>query len=192
MPFPEGFVGNVGTSKNKADDIRNFSTLDIEVAYFRQVSTTNIYTAQGNDIPGVMRIITTSGRVIDIEGAINWREMAKNQLHHFGVIPTPDSPSYTLTYSGGSYLLRSEDTSGADKGSNYGLRTVGSSLVHPNGTDVGGNAANGLLDELNAYLQEVRDNSATITAPTRAAAASTRPPWPITSRRSAAGAPTVP
>ncbi|WPY94480.1 hypothetical protein T8T21_15450 [Limimaricola variabilis] len=163
VPFPEGFIGDVGTSKNKTDNIKNFSTLDVDVAYFRQVSDTGIYTAQGNDIPGVMRIITTSGEVIDVEGAINWRETAKGQLHHFGFIPTPGSPSYTLTYSGGSYLLRSETDT--DKGSNYGLRTVGSDLVHADGDSVSGNAANGLLDELNAYLQEVRANSAKITAP---------------------------
>ncbi|MBB3711685.1 hypothetical protein FHS00_001256 [Limimaricola variabilis] len=163
VPFPEGFIGDVGTSKNKTDNIKNFSTLDVDVAYFRQVSDTGIYTAQGNDIPGVMRIITTSGEVIDVEGAINWRETAKNQLHHFGFIPSPGSPSYTLTYSGGTYVLRSETDT--DKGSNYGLRTVGSDLVHADGADVSGNAANGLLDDLNAYLQDVRANSAKITAP---------------------------
>ena len=169
VPFPEGFIGTVGSSKNKADNILNFSTLAIDRATFTQPSTTGQFTAQGNDIPGTLRLVFDNGTVIDVPGAINWRITSGSTLHYFGFIPDPSNPPRTITYgSSGQFTMTLNSTS------NYGLRILGSSQTYADGSSINGNAATtGLLDALNAYLAMVTANGPKITGPSGAAGATT-------------------
>ena len=169
VPFPEGFIGTVGTSKSKADSIQTFTTLDIDRATFSQNSTTGLFTAQGNDIPGTLRLVLDNGTTVDIPGAINWRDTNGSTLNAFGFIPDPAAASQTITYGTNGQLSLTLNSS-----SNYGLRLLGSSVTYVDGTNISGNAAtNGLLDALNNYLTTVQANGPKITGPSGAAGATT-------------------
>jgi hypothetical protein len=169
VPFPEGFIGTVGTSKSKANGIQTFTTLDIDRATFSQNSTTGLFTAQGNDIPGTLRLVLDNGTTVDIPGAINWRDTNGSTLNAFGFIPDPANASKTITYgSSGQFSLT------LNSSSNYGLRLLGSSVTYVDGTNISGNAAtNGLLDALNNYLATVTASGPKITGPSGAAGATT-------------------
>ncbi|MCK6425313.1 MAG: Ig-like domain-containing protein [Burkholderiaceae bacterium] len=152
VPFPEGFIGTRGTSNNAADNVLNFSTLGITRASFFQDSGTGSFTAQGNDIPGGIRLTLNSGQVITINGAINWRETSGQSLYAFGFIPDASTAPVSFTYGAGQTFTISNQ-------SNFGLELVGVNYSVADGSDVNGNAATtGLLEALNSYLTQVRAN----------------------------------
>ena len=156
VPFNSGFIGRVGNNSQKADNIQSFSTLGLSNAYFIQNSSSNSFEVQGNDITGTVRLVSITGEVLDIDGAIVWRENQGQTILLFGFIPSPSAPSVDLASigTGVSYIV--------DSGSNYGLIPNGSSYSFVDGSSVNGNAAtNGLLDALNAYLATVQSNQPT-------------------------------
>ncbi|ACB35993.1 outer membrane adhesin like protein [Leptothrix cholodnii SP-6] len=151
VPFSEGYIGTVGTSTGKANNILNFSTLGITRASFFQDSTTGSFGGtQGNDLSGGIRLTLASGQVITINGAINWRDTAGSTLYAFGFIPDPATPNIAISYgSGQTYTITSS--------SNFGLETIGVTYSVADGSNVSGNAAtSGLLTSLNTYLAEVQ------------------------------------
>lgn len=156
VSFSRGFIGTRGTSSNSALDIKTFPTLGVTRAYFVQNSSTGLFTAQGNDIPGIVRLVLTSGSTVDINGAINWRGPSGNQIQYFGFIPAPSISPVTLNLpGGGTYTISAT--------SNFGLLQNGSSLTFTDNTDITGNAAtNGILEALNSYLITQRVNGGTI------------------------------
>ncbi|MEY5034888.1 MAG: hypothetical protein RL447_1266, partial [Bacteroidota bacterium] len=146
--FLRGFVGTKGSSNNSVVNIRNFSTLGVSRAYFVQNNPTEEFVAQGNDIPGILRLKFLDNSIVDINGAINWRGPSGNDIQYFGFIPaTTVTPVVVNLPGGGTYTL--------DNTSNYGLFKNSSTLSYADASDVSGNAAtNGLLEALNAYLLE--------------------------------------
>lgn len=112
VPFDSGGVGRKGSSNNSILSAKNFSSLGISEVFFRQSSNTGSFYQQGNDIPGTLRLVKTDGTYLDIVGAINWRGPS-GSIQYFGFIPSPTSPSYTLSYNGQPYVI--------DSGSNYAL-----------------------------------------------------------------------
>ncbi|TNC43198.1 cadherin repeat domain-containing protein, partial [Rubellimicrobium rubrum] len=167
VPFPEGFIGTVGSSNNSATNIRIFSTLEIDRATFTQPSSTGQFTAQGNDIPGTLRLLLDDGTVIDVPGAINWRDTQGSTLHAFGFIPDPANPARTISYGSSNQFSMTLGST-----SNYGLRIIGSSQTYSDGSSVSGNAAtNGLLNALNSYLATVQASGPAITGPSGTAGA---------------------
>ncbi len=148
VPFSMGFIADQGTNPNQADNLQTFATLGIEYASFFQDSSTGLFTAQGNDIPGGVRLQFTDGTVVTVSGAINWRHTQGSTLYSFGFIPDPTAPTMTLP---SGYVI--------DNLSNYGLELIGASYSYTDGQSFSGNAAtSGLLDALNAYLATVRAN----------------------------------
>ena len=153
VPFNSGFIGRIGNNAQNADNIVNYSTLGLSNAYFFQNSSTTSFEVQGNDIIGTIRLVSNSGEILDIEGAIVWRENSGQTILLFGFIPSASSPQVDLFSigTGVNYII--------DSGSNYGLIPNGGAYSAADGSSVSGNAAtNGLLDALNDYLATVQSN----------------------------------
>lgn len=71
VPFPSGFIGTIGNNANRANDVTSFATLGIQAFAFYQMNELGQFALQENDLVGGIRIITQSGEVIDVYGAIN-------------------------------------------------------------------------------------------------------------------------
>lgn len=153
VPFNSGFIGRIGNNSQNADNIQNFSTLGLSSAYFIQNSSTGVFEIQGNDIAGTVRLVSNSGEVLDIDGAIVWRENQGQTILLFGFIPSATTPQVDLASigTGVSYII--------DSGSNYGMIPNGGTYSAADGSSVNGNAATtGLLDAINDYLATVQSN----------------------------------
>ena len=153
VPFNSGFIGRIGNNPQNADTILNFSTLGVSNGYFIQNSSTGQFEVQGNDITGVVRLVSITGQVLDVDGAIVWRENAGQEILLFGFNPADTVPQVDLSTigTGVSYDV--------DANSNYGLIPNGGTYTAADSSSVNGNAASsGLLDALNAYLDSVQTN----------------------------------
>ena len=147
ITFTSGFIGEAGP--NRANNIRNFSTLGINSATFSQDSVSGQFRAtQGNDVTGTLTLVTVSGGVYSIRGAINWRIGDGNSLDYFGFIPDGTNPSHTIIYPGGQYSL--------DASKSYGLQSKNADVFFRDGDPTrGGNAAGpGLVDTLNEQVND--------------------------------------
>ena len=146
--FLRGFAGTKGSSNNSVLNIRNFSTMGVSRAYFVQNNPTELFIAQGNDIPGVLRLKFSNNSTVDINGAINWRGPSGNNIEYFGFIPSPSVTPVVVNLVGGGTITLNNT-------SNYGLFKNSSTLTYADATNVSGNAATGgILDALNSYLSE--------------------------------------
>ena len=152
VPFTNGFVGTVGNNSGKADNIQSFSTLGLTKVDFVQNSSGAVFEIQGNDIPGLVRFVSTAGQSLDIEGAIVWRVNSGSTIEIFGFIPATTTSAVNLNTIGASnYVL--------DASSNIGMRPNGGTFAIVDGDNISGNAASaGLLDALNDYLATVIAN----------------------------------
>ena len=152
VPFTNGFVGTVGNNSGKADNIQSFSTLGLTKVDFVQNSSGAVFEIQGNDIPGLVRFVSTTGQSLDIEGAIVWRVNSGSTIEIFGFIPATTTSAVNLSTIGASnYVL--------DASSNIGMRPNGGTFAIVDGDNISGNAASaGLLDALNDYLATVIAN----------------------------------
>lgn len=146
IPVSRGFIGTVGSSTGKANSIMTFSTLGVTRAYFIQESDNNQFGGtQGNDYSGTVRLVLNSGEIVDIAGAVNWRDTAGSTLNAIGFIPAPGTSASISYGSGSTYTISAT--------SNFGLQTNTSTITYTDGTDISGNAAkSGLLQALNDYL----------------------------------------
>ena len=155
VPFPDGFIGTSG-GNNVADLIQNFRpTLGFDVVYFSQNSSDpNLFTAQGNDIPGTAVFVSSAtGQTHSVDGFIQWRVTSPgNVLEIIAFSPDPSTPDFNLINIGATNY-----TVGA--ASSIGFRVIGSTYPMVDDTTISGNAANDVLDSLNAYLLEVQNNS---------------------------------
>ncbi len=154
VPFVDGFIGVQGSNPQTAQNVSNFSTLGVEVAYFQQNSSGAIFEVQGNDIVGTVILVSSvTGQTMDVPGAIVWRVTSMGSIEVIGFIPDPANPATNLSDIGlGAYAI--------DASSNFGLRLNSSTYPIVDGSNISGNAATtGLLDALNAYLAEVQSNA---------------------------------
>lgn len=149
VPFPQGFIGTVGSSNNAANNIRTFATLGITKASFFQNSSGASFIAQGNDIPGGVRLQLSSGQVLEVNGTINWRHTQGSTLYAFGFIPSPTITPISFSYGAGQTFT-------INSSSNFGLKLIGAAYSYTDTENISGNAAtNGLLDALNSYLASI-------------------------------------
>ena len=91
VPFTNGFIGVVGSNSQSATTIKTFTTLGIAKAFFVQQSNSGSFQLQGNDIPGAVRLQLTSGQIIEVQGAIVWRQTSGSTVQSFGFIPAATS-----------------------------------------------------------------------------------------------------
>ncbi len=151
--FETGFIGTRGNNAQDANNVLNFSTLGISYVQFYQSNGSGAFVegAQGNDIPGRIKIVLSDNSFIDYEASLTWRDSNNNNV--FGVLFSPgDDPSVnfeTINYSGGSFPLNSGNIKNVS--SNLGLIT-NSGFTVTDLDDVRGNASfTGVLDALNTY-----------------------------------------
>lgn len=87
--FPVGYIGTVGTNTQKANGISTFPTLNIARAGFFQTDTDGdgLFTVQGNDVPGTIRLYFTNSSVISFPASLTWRESSGSSVNVFGFIP---------------------------------------------------------------------------------------------------------
>lgn len=146
VPFSNGFIGVAGNGQS-ANTIKTFATLGIQKFFFVQQSSSSSFRLglQGNDIPGAVRIQLISGQIIDVQGAIVWRQTNGNTVKSFAFIPISITP-ISFSYSGGTYVI--------DNNSCLMLNKINEPIVYTDNTSENGNAATGqnLLNELNNYL----------------------------------------
>lgn len=154
VPFPEGWIGNVGANTQQANVVKSFATMGIKRIFLTQLSTSGHYEIQGNDVSIILKIELLSGSVLQIPGSLTWRVASGNNILAFGIIPAAGS-SVTYSYNSVNYSIYG--SVGADKGSNIILKKVGTVLSYADGSSISGNAAqvSSMLDELNAYLSLV-------------------------------------
>ena len=148
VPFNNGFVGN-NTANNSSTQAYYTSGLGWTNVQFAQNSSSTIFTAQGNDIIGMVLITDNNGIEHTINGFIKWRTPSGNSPHTMVFEPAAGTNIALATNSSnGANTYTITDTK------YIGLTFNGSTLsISPVPGTVTGNAAtNGLLDDLNAYL----------------------------------------
>ena len=181
VPFENGIVGDQGTNPNKLLKLTNFSTLNIQISFFQQNSSTGQFVdggTQGNDIPGYLKIVLDDGTASTISGAINWQDKTGNTTETFGFLPGVDTDIAVLDAAGNpvlistyevdgegdtiyeNWVIRGENHSGG-RISNFGLERIGNSLTYVDGEDNSGSADPVDVDDLNAYLTETQDAAPT-------------------------------
>ena len=89
VPFSSGFIGTEGQNPQKADNIKIFSTLDVDRADFFQNSSSNQFELQGNDISGSVRFLLQGGSEVVIDGAIVMPIKSWTIETPLGAIPMP-------------------------------------------------------------------------------------------------------
>jgi gliding motility-associated-like protein len=151
VPFSNGFVGDNGGSNNATNCYYHSGTggLGWTNVQFAQNSSTNIFTAQGNDIIGMVLITDNSGVEHTINGFIKWRSPSGNSPYVMVFEPATGTNTTLATNNfNGSSTYTITDTK------YIGLVFNGNTLTISQvpGTVTGNAATNGLLDELNAYL----------------------------------------
>jgi gliding motility-associated-like protein len=150
VPFSNGFIGAVGNNPQSATSIKTFTTLGIAKAFLVQQSNSGSFQLQGNDIPGTVRLQLTSGQIIDIQGAIVWRQTNGSTVQSFGFIPASTITPISFSFGGGTYTINAN--------SNIALNKISEPLSYTDNTSESGNAATGanLLADLNAYLTQTQ------------------------------------
>ena len=155
VPFQEGFIGTIGSSNRQATNVLRFSTLGISSSVVQQNSSTNVFESPtGNDI-SVTLVLNSGIDTLRIPGNISWKMKQGNDLEVFGFTPSGSAAgfqNYTINYGSGSTLTISST-------SNYGLVRPPFTIAELGITD--GSKQSGSndpvsVDELNAYLAEVR------------------------------------
>lgn len=145
VSFKDGAIGVKGTNPQQLNNLQSFQSLQVSKAYFIQNSSSNQFFAQGNDIPGTLRLVSTSNNFLDVAGAVVWRE--GNNGNFIGFIPNPTNIfSVNLnTFGGANYTI--------NQNSNFAIVFNNKSFTFTNNGSLSGDAATKqVLDDLNAYL----------------------------------------
>ncbi|MFM6970125.1 MAG: cadherin domain-containing protein [Sediminibacterium sp.] len=166
VPFIDGFIGEIGQNTQVANNIKRFSTLGIQKAYFVQSTVSGRFeSTQGNDILGILRLKLNNGNIINLSGSLVWRKTSGNTLEFFGFLAAQNE-NLNLSSSGG---INYQITGGSSAtNSNFGFKKITSTYtLAADGGSESGNAANSVssaLAELNSYLDAPKfENLSSIT-----------------------------
>ena len=138
LTFSKGYLGTQKSAVQNTSGVLSFSTLGISRVSFSQSYEGTFGGTQGNDLAGTIKLYLTSGQVITLNGALNFREGA-NPTNVFGLIFDPGE-SASITY-GSSLTYNITGGSVTNVSTSLGLRSYLSSIVFTDGVDRGGNAA---------------------------------------------------
>jgi VCBS repeat-containing protein len=168
--FADGYLGTQGNNTNQANNIRTLATLGVTRAAFVQVDVNGDGLfgdgggTQGNDLSGSLRLYLSNGSILNLSGALNWRETTGSRVEVFGFIFDPGQTASISFGSGQTFNIVGGSTSSTS--TTMGLKAFSSAFTFSDGTNRSGNAAtSGLLDDLNNYLRNSpRPNNITLTA----------------------------
>ncbi|MBP5999616.1 MAG: gliding motility-associated C-terminal domain-containing protein [Sediminibacterium sp.] len=151
LTFSNGYLGTQNSAVQSTSNIKNFASLGIARVSFGQSYSGTFGGTQGNDLAGVIKFYLTSGRVISLNGALNWRETTGNTVEVFGLI-IDAGQNATITYgSNQTYNIVGGSTGGSS--TSIGLRSYTSSLAFTDGESRNGNAAtSGIIANFNTEL----------------------------------------
>jgi gliding motility-associated-like protein len=158
LSFSKGYIGTQGTNTNKANNIKNLSTLGISRVSFGQSYSGQFGGTQGNDLSGVIKLYLAPGAtsaqavnsVITLNGALNWRETTGSTVEVFGFIFN-SAQTASINYNSQTYNISGGTTNGSS--STLGLKAYAGTFTFIDGEDRDGNAAtSGLLQALNVEL----------------------------------------
>ena len=155
--FTDGYLGTVGNNTNQANGIKTFSTLGISRAAIVQADTDGDglfdVGTQGNDVPVTIKLYLTNGTVLSLNSAINWRETTGSTLEVMGVV-FDSGESASIPYASGSTFTITGGST-RDVATSLGIKAFGSTFTFADNTNRTGNAANNMVDELNAQLAAI-------------------------------------
>ena len=151
LTFSSGYLGTQQSAVQQTTNVQNFSTLGIARVSFSQSYSGAFGGTQGNDLAGVIKLYLTSGRVISLNGALNWRETTGNAIDVYGLIFNAGQNA-SITYgSNQTYNIVGGSTNGTS--TSLGLRSYLSSVSFTDGTSRSGNAAtSSIIGDMNAEL----------------------------------------
>ena len=127
LAFSKGYLGTQGTNTNKANNVKNLSTLGISRVSFGQSYSGQFGGTQGNDLSGVIKIYLAPGAtspqavnsVISLNGALNWRETTGSTVEVFGFIFNTGQ-SASISFNSQTYNISGGTTNGTS--STLGLK----------------------------------------------------------------------
>jgi gliding motility-associated-like protein len=151
ITFSSGYLGTQASATQQTNNIKNLSTLGISRVSFSQSYAGTFGGTQGNDLSGVIRLYLTSGQIISLNGALNWRETTGNNLDVFGLIFDPGQNA-TITYgSNQTYNIVGGSTNNTS--TSLGLKAYASSVTFTDGSSRSGNAAtSSIIGDINSEL----------------------------------------
>ena len=151
LTFSNGYLGVQNSAVQSTSNIKNFATLGIARVSFGQAYSGTFGGTQGNDLAGIIKFYLTSGRVISLSGALNWRETVTGNVVVYGLI-IDAGQNATITYGANqTYNIVGGSTSGSS--TSIGLRSYASTLAFTDGESRNGNAAtSGIIVDFNAEL----------------------------------------
>ena len=167
LTFNDGYIGTVGNNVQDAENILTFTTLGINYMSFSQSDTDGdgIFDlgAQGNDVPGTLTIVLSSGSIITIDNAYVVYTTNGKTKEFFGILINPDDSTNSFTniiQYGNGYNKALQLLAGNDTGisSSIGVLTSNSTLTLSDGGSLPQTNASSPLDDLNTYLQSVTNN----------------------------------
>jgi hypothetical protein len=162
VSFVDGFVGVVGNNTQDATNRTSFATLGIDSAVFRQDSSSNVFEkAQGNDIPGVLRI-AYDGDFTDLPGNMVFRWRQSNGDEWSVGFLADASVNVTLPLRNGDLVIDGGLTQGS---SSIGLAVPRVSFNSGANQFFSNAATNSVLDSLNTILAANESNAPSL-APT--------------------------
>ncbi len=152
LSFTKGYLGTQQSAVQNTTSIKNFSTLGIARLSFSQAYSGTFGGTQGNDLAGIITLYLNSGRVISLNGALNWRETsAGNTVEVFGLIFNAGQNA-SITYGANqTYNIVGGNTNGTS--TSLGLAAYACSFVFTDGENRSGNAATtNIIANINAEL----------------------------------------
>ena len=164
LTFNDGYIGTVGNNVQDAENILTFTTLGINYMSFSQSDTDGdgIFDtgAQGNDVPGTLTIVLSSGSIITIDNAYVVYTTNGKTKEFFGILINPDDSNNTFTniIQYGNNALQLLAGNDSEISSSIGVLTSNSTLTLSDGGSLPQTNASSPLDDLNTYLQSVTNS----------------------------------
>ena len=142
LVFTDGYIGTVGSSAIKNNSIKSFSTIGISRITFSQEDSDGdgLFTIQGNDIPGDIRIYTDNSNFYTISGAVVWNDKSGSTIESFGLLFSDISQTDTvINTSKGNFTIYVGDDTGTS--SNLSLLALNISDPYSENSNISGNAS---------------------------------------------------
>ena len=151
LTFSTGYLGTQNSAVQSTSNIKNLASIGISRVSFSQSYSGSFGGTQGNDLSGTIKLYLSTGSVVTLSGALNWRETTGSTVEVFGLI-FDQGQNASIAYGNNQiYNIVGGSTSGSS--TSLGLRAYASSFVFVDGESRSGNAAtSGIIANFNFEL----------------------------------------
>lgn len=151
LTFSNGYLGTQNSAVQSTSNIKNFATIGISRVSFSQSYSGSFGGTQGNDLSGTIKIYLSTGSVVTLSGALNWRETLQGSVVVYGLIFDPGQNA-SIAY-GNNQIYNIVGGSSSGSSTSLGLRSYTSTLSFTDGESRSGNAAtSGIIADFNSEL----------------------------------------